>query len=362
MLNNHIGLGKHWDMDRMNGGIEILAPHIKTDRGEWYKGTANAVYQNLDFAQKYDSEYVLILSGDNIYKMDYSKLINYHRKKNADVTISVMPVPWDEASRFGLINMHDDGKIYEFEEKPAVPKSNFASMGVYIFKRDVLEKYLEKDANTFGSDNDFGKNILPMMLHDDCSMWTYKFNDYWRDVGTVKSYWESSIDLIKRIPEFNMYDSYWKIYTQDHNLPAHFIGENASIKESIIAEGCYIDGTIERSVIFPGVIIEKGTKVTDSIVMSFSNIAQNCKLSKSILCERVNISDNVEIGIGESISNYDSSDIYNSDITVIGEFTKISSNITIGKNVMIDSNLNISSSSCQIGSGQSIYEGGECCE
>jgi len=336
ILNQHIGVGKHWDLDRLNGGVEILPPHQKLEKGEWYKGTANAVYQNLDFINRYSSDHVIILSGDHIYKMDYSLMIKYHKEMNADVTISIMEVPWEETDRFGIVNMHENRRIYEFEEKPKNAKSNYASMGIYVFKRSALEKYLILDENTEGSSNDFGKNILPAMLRDDCILQGYKFNGYWKDVGTIKSYWEANMDLVNRIPEFNLYDTNWRIYTQSYNLPAHVVGEKSLITESIVGVGSRVDGIVERSIIFPGVNIKEGSVIKDSIIMSYTDIEEDCEIYKSIIGEGVKIGKCSKIGFGENIDNEFKPDIYNSEITVIGENTELDDEMIIGKNVVID--------------------------
>ncbi|MEN8905946.1 MAG: glucose-1-phosphate adenylyltransferase [Clostridiales bacterium] len=360
-LNQHIGVGKHWDLDRLNGGVEILPPHQKLEKGEWYKGTANAVYQNLDFIRRYSSDHVVILSGDHIYKMDYSSMVKYHKEVNADVTVSVMEVPWEDTHRFGIINMHDNGRIYEFEEKPKQAKSNNASMGIYVFKRSALEKYLISDENKEDSNNDFGKNILPDMLNDGCIIQGYKFNGYWKDVGTIKSYWEANMELVNRVPDFNLYDLNWKIYTQSYNMPAHVVGEKCLITESIVGVGSRVDGIVERSIIFPGVHIEEGAVVKDSIIMSYTDVERDCEIYKSILSEGVKTGKHTKIGIGEDIQNDSKPDIYNYGITVIGENTELLDEMTIGKNVVIDCDITPQDiTSNTIESGKSLYKGGDC--
>ncbi|MCX7709544.1 MAG: glucose-1-phosphate adenylyltransferase [Clostridia bacterium] len=359
-LNTHIGIGKPWDLDRINGGVTILSPYLKAENGEWYTGTANAVYQNLHYVDKISPEYVVILSGDHIYKMDYSMMLDFHKKNNADATISVIQVPWEEASRFGLMNTDEAGKIFEFEEKPKNPRSNLASMGVYIFTWKVLREYLERDSN-MKTDHDFGKNIIPMMLNEGRSMWAYRFNGYWKDVGTIQAFWESNMDLIKRVPEFNLFDPAWKIYTTNPVKPAHYIGPNGSVKKSIIAEGCMIYGEVKNSVIFPGVYIGEGTVVEDSIIMSNSRVESNCHILQSILSEKVRVGNNVKIGIGEAVINELKPSIYDSGITVVGEEAKVPDHCVIGKNVCIDIGASCEDfCSLEVPSGKSVFKGGVC--
>jgi glucose-1-phosphate adenylyltransferase len=335
-LNSHLGIGKPWDLDRVNGGITILAPYMKTEKGEWYSGTADAVYQNIHYVDEMSPKYVIILSGDHIYKMDYSKMLEYHKEKRADGTISVINVPIEEASRYGIMNTNDDGRIYEFEEKPANPKSTLASMGIYIFNWDLLREYLIIDHSKSTSDHDFGKNIIPSMLSDNRKMYAYQFTGYWRDVGTIKSYWESTMNLTERIPDFNMYDPYWKIYTPNPVYPAHFIGDSGKVTKSIIAEGCMIYGTVRNSVIFPGVIINEGTVIDSSIVMSDSLIGSDTEIYTTIIGETSVIGNNVKCGKGEFAPNKYNSNVYDSEITVIGSNTVIPNNTVLGKNVVID--------------------------
>lgn len=289
-LNYHIGIGKPWDMDRINGGVTILSPFLKADIGEWYLGTANAVYQNIHYIDNISPKYVVILSGDHIYKMDYSTMLDFHKKNNADATISVINVAYEEASRFGIMNTDENQKIYEFEEKPDNPKSTLASMGVYIFSWDVLRQYLIRDNETQGSDHDFGKNIIPMMLNEGRSMWAYKFSGYWKDVGTIQAYWESNMDLISRVPDFNLFDPAWKIYTPNYVNQAHYIGPNGSVKKSLVSEGCTINGTVRNSVIFPGTRISEGAVIEDSIIMSNCIIGNNSHIQQSIVGEKARIS------------------------------------------------------------------------
>jgi glucose-1-phosphate adenylyltransferase len=360
-LNSHIGIGKPWDMDRMHGGVTILSPFMKESSGEWYKGTANAISQNIDYVDKQDPEYVIILSGDHIYKMDYSKMLNFHIKNNAEATISVIDVPYQEASRYGIMNTNEDGRVYEFEEKPKVPKSTLASMGVYIFTWSVLREYLLRDETNTESEHDFGKDVIPAMLSEGRSLWAYRYAGYWKDVGTIQAFWESNMDLIKRVPDFNLYDPEWKIYTLNPVKPAHYVGPNGSVKTSVVAEGCMIYGKVRNSVIFPGVIVKEGTLVENSIVMSNTHIGENCAIDHCIIGENAAIGENVVIGTGENIPNEEKPAIYNSGITVLGEGANIPANVTIGKNVMIDMQAQHEDfCSCSIPSGASVYKGGVC--
>ena len=360
-LNSHIGIGKPWDMDRMNGGVTILSPFLKEESGDWYIGTANAVFQNIDYVDKLAPEYVIILSGDHIYKMNYSAMLEFHKKTNADATISVIDVPLDEAPRYGIMNTHENGKIFEFEEKPAKPKSTLASMGVYIFTWKILKEYLIRDDALKGSEHDFGRNIIPMMLFEGRSMWAYKFKGYWRDVGTIQAFWESNMDLIKRVPEFNLYDPLWKIYTPNPVKPAHYIGHGGSVKTSIVAEGCMIYGKVRNSVLFPGVFIGEGTQVEDSIIMSNSRAGAGSIISQCIIGENVEIGSNAVIGKGENIININKPNIYNSGITVIGERAVVPAGAEIGRNVMIDINV-VPEDFCslKIPSGENVFKGSEC--
>lgn len=360
-LNAHIGIGKPWDMDRINGGVTILSPYLKAEKGEWYKGTANAVFQNIHYVDKHSPKYVVILSGDHIYKMDYSKMLDFHKENNADATISVINVPWEEANRYGIMNTHENGRIFEFDEKPQNPKSNLASMGVYIFTWEVLREYLITDDLNPQSAHDFGKNIIPLMLGEGRSMWAYKFSGYWRDVGTIQAYWESNMDLISRVPEFNLFDPAWKIYTPNPVKPAHHIGSSGSVKKSIIAEGCMIYGKVKNCVIFPGVYIGEGTVVEDSIIMSDTIIGSNSFISKCIVGEGVKVGNNVKMGIGDNIPNELKPALYDSGITVVGEKAVVPDECQIGKNVAIDSFLTGDEyCSLNIESGKSALKGGEC--
>lgn len=334
-LNAHIGIGVPWDLDRVNGGVSILAPHMREGEiGSWYSGTANAIYQNIDYIDSCNPEYVLILSGDHIYKMDYAAMLKYHKENNADATIAVLEVPMEDASRFGIMNADENDKIYEFEEKPEHPKSNLASMGIYIFTWSNLRKALIEDEKIH-PDSDFGKHIIPKMLGENQSLYAYRFKDYWKDVGTIESYWAANMELIKTLPEFNLYEDFWKIYTKSDYQPPQYTGENASIKTSIVSEGAQIYGSIEHCVISKNVTIEEGAVVKDSIIMEGCVIGKNAVLDRVIVDQNTVIGDNVKMGLWDNIPNEQKPKIYNTGITVIGSYTVVPDNIEIGKNCVV---------------------------
>ena len=296
-LNSHIGIGIPWDLDRNVGGVTVLPPYEKSSNSEWYTGTANAIYQNLEYMEQYNPDYVLILSGDHIYKMDYKIMLDYHKANNADITIAAMPVPMEEASRFGIVVTDEDNRITEFEEKPTQPKSNLASMGIYIFSWKVLKEALIKlkDQN----ECDFGKHVIPYCFENNKRIFAYEYNGYWKDVGTLSSYWEANMELIDIIPVFNLYEEFWKIYTRTDTIPPQYIGENAYIEKSIIGDGTEIYGKVYNSVIGAGVVIEEGTVVRDSIIMNNSVIGKDSIVTKSIIAEDVQIGSRVELGAVE---------------------------------------------------------------
>lgn len=334
-LNAHIGIGVPWDLDRVNGGVSILAPHMREGEiGSWYSGTANAIYQNIDYIDSCNPEYVLILSGDHIYKMDYAAMLKYHKENNADATIAVLEVPMEDASRFGIMNADENDKIYEFEEKPEHPKSNLASMGIYIFTWSNLRKALIEDEKIH-PDSDFGKHIIPKMLGENQSLYAYRFKDYWKDVGTIESYWAANMELIKTLPEFNLYEDFWKIYTKSDYQPPLYTGDNASIKTSIVSEGAQIYGSIEHCVISKNVTIEEGAVVKDSIIMEGCVIGKNAVLDRVIVDQNTVIGDNVKMGLWDNIPNEQKPKIYNTGITVIGSDTVVPDNIEIGKNCVV---------------------------
>ncbi len=295
-LNEYIGNGQPWDLDRTFGGVTVLPPYQGKKGADWYKGTANAIYQNLKYISRYDPDYVLILSGDHIYKMDYAKMLRAHKKSGAVCTISVLDVPLKEASRFGILSADENNKIFKFEEKPKNPTSTKASMGIYIFNKDALFKYLEEDAFTQGSANDFGKNIIPTMLEKGEKMYAYNFEGYWKDVGTIKSLWEANMDLLGENPEFDIDDASWKIRSRNTAQAPQYIGSDAVIENSVITEGCEIDGTVINCVISPGVKIEKGAVVKDSVIMQGSVVKKGARVLYSILDEEVTVGENCIIG------------------------------------------------------------------
>ncbi|GAA0087179.1 glucose-1-phosphate adenylyltransferase [Clostridium sp. CTA-7] len=300
-LNSHIGIGDPWDLDRRDGGVSILPPYQEEKGGDWYKGTANAIYQNIEYVDRYDPEYVLILSGDHIYKMNYDKMLEFHKENNADATIAVINVPIEEASRFGIMNTREDNSIYEFEEKPKDPKSTNASMGIYIFNWSILKKFLREDENDLESSNDFGKNIIPSMLRKGKKMMAYPFEGYWKDVGTIESLWEANMDLLKIDNELNLYDSEWKIYSQNQVRPAHYIGEEAKIINSLIVEGCIINGKIENSILSQGVYVGKNTVIKDSVIMPNVEIGDNVLIEKAIVGSNAIINHGCKVGDSSSI-------------------------------------------------------------
>ena len=304
ILNEYVGNGEPWDLDRSYGGVHTLPPYQAKKGGEWYKGTANAIYQNLHFLNEYDSEHVLILSGDHIYKMDYSKMLAEHVAHNADCTIAVIDVPMNEASRFGIMDYAEDKSIVSFEEKPKNPKSNHASMGIYIFKKEALVRELIADEADKNSEGDFGKNIIPKMLAEKCRMFAYQFEGYWKDVGTVTSLWEANMDLLGDKPVFDLDDPSFKIYSRNQPLPPSYIGETGKFVNSIMTTGCEIHGTVINSVIGEGVTVMPGAVIENSIVMQGSVIGKNVKISYGMIDENVVIEDKATIGDEKSDKNH----------------------------------------------------------
>ena len=329
-LNAHIGIGIPWDLDRNVGGVTVLPPYERSKGSDWYTGTANAIYQNLEYMESYNPEYVLILSGDHIYKMDYEVMLEYHKANNADVTIAAMPVPIEEASRFGILITDDNNKITEFEEKPANPRSNLASMGIYIFSWKALKEALIKLSEEPGCD--FGKHVIPYCFEQGKRIFAYEYNGYWKDVGTLGSYWEANMELIDIIPEFNLYEEYWKIYTKSDRIPPQYISSDAKITKCIIGEGSEIYGEVTNSVIGSGVVIEEGAVVKDSIIMQDSVIGKGAVVEKSIIAEDVKVGDGAHLGVGEyAPSKYDQK----VDLVTVGEHSVIPENVKIGKNTAI---------------------------
>jgi glucose-1-phosphate adenylyltransferase len=332
-LNSHIGIGIPWDLDKNVGGVTILPPYENSKGSDWYTGTANAIFQNLEYMESYNPDYILILSGDHIYKMDYEIMLGYHKANNADVTIAAMPVPLEEASRFGVVITDEKNQILEFEEKPPKPRSNLVSMGIYIFSWPVLKEALIKLQDEPGCD--FGKHIIPYIHERGDKVFAYEYNGYWKDVGTLQSYWEANMELIDIVPEFNLYEEYWKIFTKTDIIPPHYVASTAHIEKSIISEGSEIYGEVTGSIIGAGVLIEEGAVVRDSIVMRDCHIGRNTKLYKTIVAEHTTIGENCEVGIGDyAESEYDRK-VYNSELVIIGEKSVIPGNIRIGKNAAI---------------------------
>ena len=332
-LNTHIGIGIPWDLDRNIGGVTILPPYEKSANSEWYTGTANAIYQNLDYMETYNPDYVLILSGDHIYKMDYEVMLDFHKANHADVTIAAMPVPMEEASRFGIVVTDEESKIKEFEEKPEKPSSNLASMGIYIFSWPVLKEALLKLSEQ--PNCDFGKHIIPYCHENGRRMFAYEYNGYWKDVGTLSSYWEANMELIDIIPEFNLYEEFWKIYTKSDNQPPQYIADTAQIERCIIGDGSEIYGRVRNCVIGPEVIVEEGAEVYDSILMQGAVIKKGTKIYKSIIAQDAVVGENCTIGVGEYADSQYNKKVYCCDLVTVAEGSEIPDGVTIGKNVAI---------------------------
>ena len=332
-LNTHIGIGIPWDLDRNNGGVTVLPPYEKSDNSEWYSGTANAIFQNMNYMESYNPEYVLILSGDYIYKMDYEVMLDFHKENNADVTIATIPVPIEEASRFGIVITDENKKIEDFQEKPKEPKSNLASMGIYIFSWKVLKEALYAMKDQSGCD--FGKHIIPYCHEKGQRLFAYECNGYWKDVGTLGSYWEANMELVDLIPEFNLYEEYWKIYTKSDIIEPQYLSPESVTEKSIIGEGSEIYGEVYHSVIGAGVTIGKGTVVRDSIVMKGTCIGEGATIDKSIIAENCQIGDRVVLGVGEEKPNKLNASIYSFGLVTIGEKSVIPEGVSVGKNTAI---------------------------
>ncbi|WEK55560.1 MAG: glucose-1-phosphate adenylyltransferase [Candidatus Cohnella colombiensis] len=300
VLTQHLGIGTPWGLDRREGGMHVLPPYVRQKGGTWYKGTANAIYQNLGFIERYDPEYVLIISGDHIYKMNYDKLLDAHKKNKADATIAVISVPWADASRFGILSVDEDDRIVEFAEKPKKPNSNLASMGVYMFSWSVLKDALIHDEATRGSSNDFGKDIIPTLLDEGARMFSYRFDDYWKDVGTIDSLWESNMDLLEEEPSLHLNDRSWRIFTASPNQPAQYIAPAAKVRNSLINEGCVVEGTVNRSVLFPGAQVGEGSVVEDSILMPGASIGRNARVVRAIVGEGAVVEEDCKVGSVDS--------------------------------------------------------------
>lgn len=357
-LNSHIGIGIPWDLDRNIGGVTVLPPYEKSSNSEWYTGTANAIYQNIDYMDSYNPEYILILSGDHIYKMDYEVMLDFHKQNNAEVTIAAMPVPKEEAKRFGIVITDEKRQIIDFEEKPENPRSNLASMGIYIFNWKTLKEALI--AMSEQPALDFGKHIIPYCHEKGLPLYAYEYNGYWKDVGTLYSYWEANMQLIDLVPEFNLYEEYWKIYTKSDILPPQYISKDSIIEKSIIGEGSSIYGQVYNSVIGCGVSIGKGTVVRDSIIMNSTQIGENCVIDKGIIAENSIIGKSVNIGQGEEAENATDPHIYTNGLVCIGEKSVIPEGITIGKNsVIFGKTTSEDYENSFLASGKSLIKAGE---
>lgn len=332
-LNTHIGIGIPWDLDRNIGGVSILPPYEKSTNSQWYTGTANAIYQNLEYMEYYNPDYVLILGGDHIYKMDYEVMLKFHKANKADVTLATIPVPMEEASRFGVVITDENRRIEEFEEKPAKPRSNLASMGIYIFSWPVLRDALIKLKDQPSCD--FGKHIIPYCHERGDRIFAYEYNGYWKDVGTLGSYWESNMELIDLVPEFNLYEEFWKIYTKSDKIPPQFISSNAVIDKAIIGEESEIYGEVHNSVIGSGVTIDEGAIVRNSIIMNNAVIGERTIVDKSIIAENVVVGNDCVLGIGDDIPNKLRPDVYSFGLVTIGENSYIPGGVKIGKNTAI---------------------------
>ncbi len=335
ILNHYIGNGQPWDLDRLYGGVHILPPYESVQGANWYAGTANAIYQNISFIERYDPEYVLILSGDHIYKMDYSAMLSHHKETKADCTIAVLEVEMAEASRFGIMNTDSEGNVYEFEEKPEHPKSNLASMGVYMFSWSKLKQYLIADEQNPDSSNDFGKNIIPSMLADHCRLVTYPFQGYWKDVGTIDSLWEANMDLLNPKIPLDLYDPSWRIYSRNPVAPPHYISEQASVENSMVAEGCRVYGKIDYSILYSSVVVEEGATVMDSILMPGAHIKKGAVVDYAIIGEKAVIGENARIGARPE----DTPDREAWGVTVVGPNRHISDGVTVEAKAMVEQDM-----------------------
>ncbi|MBQ8533213.1 MAG: glucose-1-phosphate adenylyltransferase [Clostridia bacterium] len=334
-LNDYIGSGQTWDLDRLSGGVHVLPPYQAISGADWYKGTANAIYQNLHFIERYDPKYVLILSGDHIYKMDYNKMLDFHKEREADCTIAVLNVPLEEASRFGIMNTKEDGTIYEFEEKPAKPKSTKASMGIYIFSWDKLRKYLTEDEKDPNSKNDFGKNIIPNMLNAGENMVAYEFEGYWKDVGTIESLWDANLDLLNPSIGLDLSDRSWRIYGKNRIMPPHFVGSKAKVENSLITDGCKVMGTVDSSVLFSGVTVEENALVEYSVVMPGAVIKKGAHVKYAIVAENSVIGEKAVIGNSpEELNDEDWG------VAVVGNDVTIKPGATVRAKEMIEGGAN----------------------
>ncbi|WP_169746226.1 glucose-1-phosphate adenylyltransferase [Kosmotoga pacifica] len=358
VLSRHIGIGRHWDLDRKDGGVVMLPPFQGRSDSDWYSGTANAVYQNIDFIDSFSPEIVLILSGDHIYAMDYNEIIDFHFSKIADGTIACMKVPMNAASRFGIMVTNFEGKITEFQEKPQQPKSNLASLGIYVFNWNFLREKLIEDAQDPNSVHDFGKNIIPKIVSEGSGqLYAFNFEGYWRDVGTLQAYWEANLELTRPVPGLNLHEPTWRFYTHTEEYPPAYLSSEAKIRSSLVSEGCEINGTVENSIIFQGVRIAKGAVIKDSIVMTNCVIGENTFVERAIISERTTIGSDVNIGIGPEVANKISPEIYNAGLVVIGSDVKIPDRVNIGKNTAIWNHVREELFKGDVSSGEVVYPG-----
>ena len=357
-LNTHIGIGIPWDLDRNIGGVTVLPPYEKSTNSEWYTGTANAIYQNIDYMDSFNPEYVLILSGDHIYKMDYEVMLDFHKQNGSEVTLAAMPVPLEEAKRFGIVITDENRKIVDFEEKPENPRSNLASMGIYIFNWKTLKEALLAKADQ--PNLDFGKHIIPYCHEKGAPLYAYEYNGYWKDVGTLHSYWEANMELIDIVPVFNLYEDYWKIYTKSDKLPPQYMSADSVVERCLIGEGSVICGKVYNSIIGCGVTIEEGTVVRDSIIMNDTTIGKNCEINKGIIAENVVIGDDVKLGVGEEIDNDTAPHIYNHGLVTIGEKTVVPNGVSVGKNSVVSGNTVVADyPDMYLGSGKTLIKAGD---
>lgn len=357
-LNTHIGIGIPWDLDRNIGGVTVLPPYEKLSNSEWYTGTANAIYQNLEYMESFHPDYVLILSGDHIYKMDYEIMLDFHKSKGGEVTIAVMPVPLEEAGRFGIMIADENRKITEFEEKPEHPRSNLASMGIYIFNWETLKKALVAMAAQPALD--FGKHVIPYCHKKGASMYAYEFTGYWKDVGTLNSYWEANMELIDIVPEFNLYEEYWKIFTKSEMQPPQYFAGDSVVERSIVGEGTDVYGKVYNSVIGCGVTIGRDTVIRDSIIMNRTKIGDGCELYKAIVAEEVQIGDRVRLGVGGEAENDTAPHIYNHGIVTIGERSVIPGGVSVGKNSVVFGCTTLDDyDNLQLAGGKTLIKAGE---
>ena len=357
-LNTHIGIGIPWDLDRNIGGVTVLPPYEKSTNSEWYTGTANAIYQNIDYMDSFNPDYVLILSGDHIYKMDYEVMLDYHKQNGAEVTLAAMPVPLEEAKRFGIVITDENRKIVDFEEKPQNPRSNLASMGIYIFNWKTLKEALLAKADQ--PNLDFGKHIIPYCHEKGAPLYAYEYNGYWKDVGTLHSYWEANMELIDIVPVFNLYEDYWKIYTKSDKLPPQYMSADSVVEKCLIGEGSVICGKIYNSIIGCGVTIEEGTVVRDSIIMNDTYIGKNCEINMGIIAENVKVGDNVKLGVGEEAENDTAPHIYNHGLVTIGEKTVVPNGVSVGKNSVVSGNTTVEDyPDMYLGSGKTLIKAGD---